>query len=165
MAAPPSGTLPAFLALVSLLALVAVLLFDAGFVVFFLGVFVKRLNAKGCLWALCVGFGMGLFRLAVDTPVKLMSGFEYAEGSLFWIVNNMFFQYYSILILLVCVAVMYAVSYLSEQPDYAKISGLTYATRTAEHRATSRASWNQWDVIATAAVLAAILVAYLYFTG
>ncbi len=96
------------------------------FVVFFLGVFVKRMNARGALSTLVVGFALGMFRLAVDTPVKLVAGFAYAEGSLFWIVNNMFFQYYSILILLVCVAVMYAVSYMSEEPDYEKISGLTY---------------------------------------
>ncbi len=135
------------------------------FVVFFLGVFVKRLNAKGALWALIVGFALGLFRLAVDTPIKLMDGFAYTEGSLFWIVNNMFFQYYSILILLVCVVVMCVVSYMSEAPDYAKISGLTYGTITAEDRAESRASWNRWDVIASAAVLVAILAAYLYFSG
>ena len=135
------------------------------FVVFFFGVFVKRLNAKGALWALIVGFALGLFRLAVDTPVKLTSDFAYEEGSLFWIVNNMFFQYYSILILLVCIVVMYVVSYLTEEPDYAKISGLTYGTITAEDRTESRGSWNKWDVIASAAVLAAILMAYLYFTG
>ena len=135
------------------------------FVVFFLGVFVKRLNAKGALWALIVGFALGLFRLAVDTPIKLMDDFAYAEGSLFWIVSNTFFQYYSILILLVCAAVMYAVSYMSEEPDYARISGLTYGTITAEDRAESRASWNKRDVIASVAVLAAILAAYLYFTG
>ena len=135
------------------------------FVVFFFGVFVKRLNAKGALWALIVGFALGLFRLAVDTPVKLTSVFAYEEGSLLWIVNNMFFQYYSILILLVCIAVMYVVSYLTEEPDYAKISGLTYGTITAEDRTASRGSWNKWDVIASAAVLAAILMAYLYFTG
>jgi solute:Na+ symporter, SSS family len=135
------------------------------FVVFFLGVFVKRMNAKGALWALIVGFALGLFRLAVDTPVKLMDGFAYAEGSLFWIVSNTFFQYYSILILLVCVAVMYMVSLMSEEPDYAKISGLTYGTVTVEDRAASRASWNKWDVIASGLVLAAILAAYLYFTG
>jgi SSS family solute:Na+ symporter len=135
------------------------------FVVFFLGVFVKRLNAKGCLWALIVGFALGLFRLAVDTPVKLMSGFSYTEGSLLWIVNHTFFQYYSILILLVSAAVMYVVSHLSAEPDYAKISGLTYATVTHEHREASRGSWNRWDVIASAAVLVAILAAYLYFTG
>jgi SSS family solute:Na+ symporter len=135
------------------------------FVVFFLGVFVKRLNAKGCLWALIVGFALGLFRLAVDTPVKLISGFKYAEGSFLWVVNNTFFQYYSILILLVSAAVMYVVSHMTEPPDYQKISGLTYATVTAEDQATSRASWNRTDVIGSAAILVGILAAYLYFTG
>jgi SSS family solute:Na+ symporter len=135
------------------------------FVVFFLGVFVKRMNAQGALWALIVGFALGLFRLAVDTPVKLMDDFAYAEGSFFWIVSNTFFQYYSILILLACAAVMYVVSHMSAEPSYEKISGLTYGTITAEDRAASRASWNRWDVIASVAVVAAILAAYLYFTG
>jgi SSS family solute:Na+ symporter len=135
------------------------------FVVFFLGVFSKRMNARGALWALIVGFALGLFRLAIDTPVKLIDDFAYAEGSFFWIVSNTFFQYYSILILLVCIAVMYAVSYMGAAPDYAKISGLTYGTLTAEDRAASRATWNKSDVIASLAVLAVILAAYLYFTG
>ena len=64
------------------------------FVVFFFGVFMKRLNSKGCLAALITGFIMGLFRLAVDTPVKLIGDFAYQQGSLLWIVNNIFFQYY-----------------------------------------------------------------------
>ncbi len=135
------------------------------FVVFFLGVFVKRLNARGALWALVAGFALGLFRLAVDTPVKLIDGFAYSEGSFLWIVNNVFFQYYSILILTVCIAVMVLVSYMTEEPDYEKISGLTYGTITTQDRVASRASWNKWDIIASAAVLAAILAAYLYFTG
>ncbi len=135
------------------------------FVVFFLGVFSKRLNAKGCLWALIVGFALGLFRLAVDTPVKLIHNFSYAEGSFLWIVNNMYFQYYSLLIFLVCIGVMFVVSYMTEEPPYEKIKGLTYGTLTEEDRRASRATWNKWDVIASAAVVAAILAAYLYFTG
>ena len=52
------------------------------FVVFFFGVFMKRLNAKGCLAALIVGFAMGAFRLAIDTPVKLgLEGFAESELS------------------------------------------------------------------------------------
>ncbi|MBN1457122.1 MAG: sodium:solute symporter [Sedimentisphaerales bacterium] len=135
------------------------------FVVFFLGVFNKRLNAKGCLWALIVGFILGLFRLAVDTPVKLIKDFAYAEGSFFWIINNMYFQYYSLLIFLVCIAVMVIVSYMTNEPAYDKINGLTYGTLTDEDRKASRASWNGWDVFWSAAVLAAILAAYLYFRG
>src|SRR5690606_4331402 len=73
------------------------------FTVFFFGVFNRRLNAKGCLAALLVGFAMGLFRLLVDTPVSLgLEGYQagYPEGSLLWIVNNIYFQYYSLLIFL-----------------------------------------------------------------
>jgi SSS family solute:Na+ symporter len=135
------------------------------FVVFFLGVFMKRLNAQGCLWALIVGFAMGLFRLAIDTPVKLLTDFAYTPGSFFWVINNIFFQYYSILILIVCIAVMVGVSYATEEPSYKKIEGLTYATRTAEDRAVSRRSWNKNDVLASAGVLLAILTAYIYFSG
>ncbi len=135
------------------------------FVVFFLGVFMKRLNAKGCLAALITGFSLGLFRLAVDTPVKMVSGFSYAEGSFFWVVNNIFFQYYSLLIFLVCVIVMVVVSYMTGQPSYDKISGLTFGTVTAEHMKESRASWSKGDVLASALVLLLIIGAYLYFTG
>ncbi len=135
------------------------------FVVFFLGVFWKRLNGKGCLAALIVGFLLGLFRLAVDTPVKLIDGFQYQSGSFLWIVNNMFFQYYSIVILVVCVGVMVVVSYLTGEPDYKRISGLTFGTVTPEQRAESRSSLNMMDVLASLAVLGAILAAYLYFNG
>ncbi len=135
------------------------------FVVFFLGVFWKRLNGPGCLAALIVGFIMGLARLAIDTPVKLIEGFQYSEGSLLWIVNNIFFQYYSMLILAVCMVVMVVVSYATREPDYNRISGLTFGTLTAEHRKESRSSWGTVDVVASGLVLVAILAAYLYFRG
>jgi SSS family solute:Na+ symporter len=135
------------------------------FVVFFFGVFLKRLNAKGCLATLVVGFLMGLFRLAVDTPVKLIGGFTYTQGSFLWIVNNIFFQYYSLLIFVVCIIVMVGVSYLTEAPALERISGLTYATLTHEDRRHSRASWSAKEVLASAVVLLIILGVYLYFTG
>ena len=36
---------------------------------------------------------------------------------------------------------------------------------TADQKAVTRASWNQWDVINTGIVLALILAAYVYFSG
>jgi SSS family solute:Na+ symporter len=138
------------------------------FAVFFLGVFMKRLNAKGCLSALVVGFLLGAFRLLVDTPVTLkLAGFEggYAGGSLLWIVNNIYFQYYSLVIFVVSAAVLVGVSYATEAPSEAQLSGLTYATVTGEQSRRTRASWDRRDVIASAVVLLLILAAYLYFNG
>ena len=138
------------------------------FTVFFLGVFFKRMNAKGALAALGVGFLMGLFRLAVDTPVTLgMAGYEggYAHGSFLWIVNNVYFQYYSLLIFLVSAAVMVAVSHLSAPPDEAKLEDLTFATLSETHRRESRASWGASEVAWSCVTLVLILAAYLYFNG
>lgn len=138
------------------------------FAVFFLGIANRRLNAKGCLAALIVGFGLGLFRLAVDTPVSLgLKGYEqgYPENSFLWIVNHIYFQYYSVIILVASAAAMYLVSYATAPPSESQISGLTFATRTEEDRLASRASWNALDVVSSLVVLGLILVAYVYFTG
>jgi SSS family solute:Na+ symporter len=136
--------------------------------VFFLGVFMKRMNAKGCLSALIVGFALGAFRLIVDTPVTLgLAGLGggYAEGSFLWIVNNIYFQYYSLVIFIVSCAVFVGVSYATAPPPEPQIAGLTFATLSASDRAETRASWNRWDVIGSVIVVALILAAYLYFNG
>jgi SSS family solute:Na+ symporter len=138
------------------------------FVVFFLGVFWKRLNAAGCMAALLVGFLMGLFRLGVDTPVTLgLEGYEngHPENSFLWIVNHIYFQYYSLLIFLVSVLVMVLVSLMTSAPNEAHISGLTYGTTTDEHRRATRESWGFVDIFWSAVVLVCIIAAYLYFRG
>lgn len=135
------------------------------FVVFFFGIFNKRLNAKGSLAALITGFVLGLICLGINTPVKLLDGFQYTEGSLPWIINNIFFQYLSIIILIVCAAVMVIVSYLTEAPAYEKIGGLTFETLTDTDRKESRATWNTTDLITSGIVLALIIGAYIYFSG
>jgi SSS family solute:Na+ symporter len=138
------------------------------FVVFFLGVFWKRLNGPGCMAALIVGFLMGIYRLAVDTPIALkLEGYEngWTEGSLPWIVNHIYFQYYSLLIFVVSCVAMVVVSYLTAAPSEERILGLTYGTLTDQHRRESRASWSGLDVFASAAVMVAIVAAYIYFRG
>ncbi len=135
------------------------------FVVFFLGVFWKRMNAKGALAAMAAGFALGIFRMAVDTPVTLMEGFAYEEGSWLWIIHHIYFQYFSVLITLVSAAVMIGVSLATSAPDYKKIESFTFSTATEEDRRVTRMSWNRVDVIASAGILLAILGAYLYFTG
>ncbi len=138
------------------------------FVVFFFGVFWKRLNAQGCLWAMVVGFIIGGFRMVVDTPVTMkLAGFEngYAPGSFLWVVNNINFQYFSVLITVVSAIVMVVMSYVTAAPDYARIKSLTFATATDEDRARTSASWEKKDVFFSAFILACILGAYIYFSG
>jgi solute:Na+ symporter, SSS family len=138
------------------------------FVVFFLGVFWRRANARGCFWALVAGFALGAMRMLIDTPVSLqmpsLAG-GYAHGSLLWVMNNINFQYFSVLITAVSALVLIAVSLSSAAPDAVQIQGLTFATLSSSDRDKSRSSWDWHDVAASAFILACILAAYVYFTG
>jgi SSS family solute:Na+ symporter len=148
-------------------------LFPPVFVVFFFGVFAKRLNAQGCFAAMVVGFILGIFRMAVDTPVTLgWFGYDaqgiargYAEHSLLWIVNNTYFQYFSLFIALVSAVTMVGVSYLTPPPQYERFQGLTFGTAAAEDRRATRESWNWLDVLGSALIVLCILGAYFYFRG
>jgi solute:Na+ symporter, SSS family len=120
-----------------------------------------------------VGFAIGLFRMLVDTPVSLAVwgrdannvAIGYTQGSFLWVVNHIFFQYFSILITIVSIIVMIVVSWLTKAPTYDHIKGLTYGTATAEDSRATRESWHPVDLITSAVVLLCIIGAYLYFTG
>jgi solute:Na+ symporter, SSS family len=138
------------------------------FVVFYLGVFWKRMNWRGCLWSMVVGFALGIFRLAIDTPVALgLGGLAngYTEGSIFWIINKIYFQYFGVLITIASALTAVIVSLMSEEPNYKEIGGLTYGTATDSDHSETRKSWDWRDVAGSAFVLAAIVGAYLYFRG
>ena len=138
------------------------------FVVFFFGVFWKRANAQGCFWSMIVGFLLGLFRMLVDTPVTLgisSAGHGYAPGSFLWVVNQINFQYFSVLIAAVSALVLTVVSLATAKPPDDQIKSLTFGTLSAADRTSSRASWGWSEVAASAFILTCILGAYLYFTG
>ena len=113
-------------------------------------------------------FVLGIFRMLVDTPVTLgLGGLQngYVPGSFFWIINHIYFQYWSVLITIVSAIVMVVVSQMTREPDLAQIQSLTFATVTPEDRARTRASWGWKEVAGSALVLVCILGAYLYFRG
>src|SRR5215831_11410847 len=106
--------------------------------------------------------------MLVDTPVALgLSGLAngYTPGTFLWIVNNIYFQYFSVLITIVSAIVMVGVSHMTAEPDYASIGSLTFETVTEDDKAKTRASWSWKEVAGSALVLTCILGAYLYFRG
>nr|MCR5164897.1 Na+/glucose cotransporter [Thermoguttaceae bacterium] len=131
--------------------------------VFLLGVFWKRMNSKGAMAALILGFILAILRLNVDTMATL--GMEFQEGSFLWLVNSVYFQYYSVVILAVCVISMITVSLMTKAPDYEKLKGLTFGTTSSEERAESRSSWSWGDVLASVLIILGILGSYIFFSG
>jgi SSS family solute:Na+ symporter len=80
-------------------------------------------------------------------------------------VNNIYFQYFSVLITVVSAVVMVVASYATAAPDYERIRSLTFATASDSDRARTRSSWDRREVLASAFILACIIGAYIYFSG
>ena len=125
--------------------------------VFLLGVFFKRLNAKGAYTAMVIGFIIGLIKLTLELFQNNLSGVLHDFAT----IN---FLYFCIYLFLFCVTIMVVISLLTPKPDEDHIRGLTFATTVAEDKAASRASWNKWDVILSLIVLAIVLAVFVYFS-
>jgi len=126
--------------------------------VFLLGIFYKRINAKGAMTALVGGFSVGMIRLVLELNKKHLTGWVHWFAS----VN---FLYFCIFSFLACILVMIIVSLLTQKPSYEKLKGLTYATTVAADKAASRASWGWKEVVFSLFVLGVVAFSLIYFTG
>jgi SSS family solute:Na+ symporter len=126
--------------------------------VFLLGVFFKRLNGKGALAAMVIGFIIGIIKLTLELFQTSLTGALHDFAT----IN---FLYFCIYLFLFSVVIMVVVSLLTPKPNEEHIRGLTFATTVAEDRAASRASWNKWDVILSLIVVVIIISIFTYFSS
>jgi solute:Na+ symporter, SSS family len=125
---------------------------------FLLGVFSKRINAKGAFTAMVAGFIIGILKLVFElVKGQLGSGLLYDFAT-------MNFLYFCIALFVFSVVLMVVISLASPAPDEANIKGLTFATTVAEDKKASRASWSQKDVLLTLLVLVFIIAIFMYFS-
>jgi SSS family solute:Na+ symporter len=126
---------------------------------FLLGVFSKRINAKGAYSSIVIGFIIGIIKLILELSQKNLE-----PGGLTYQFATWNFLYFCIFLFLFSILVMVVVSLLTPKPNEEQLKGLTFATTVAEDRAASRASWNKWDVILSVIVLVIILSIFTYFS-
>ena len=127
--------------------------------VFLLGIFWKRLNAKGAISTLVGGFLVGMFRLIMEVFKDDLSpsGFLYQFAD----VN---FLYFAVYLFVFSVMILVGISYATAAPDYNKISGLSFGTLTESDKEQSRRSWNRRDLILSIVVLVVIVIIMIYFS-
>ncbi len=129
--------------------------------VFLLGLFWKRINSRGAVWALVGGFILGMIKLTcqaffgtgkIESPAVLAAigdfNFLYATGVLF----------------LISIALLVAGSLTSPAPEDDKIRGLTYGSIRAIAGDEIRKSWDLGNKVMAATILALVLGMYGYFS-
>jgi SSS family solute:Na+ symporter len=126
--------------------------------VFLLGLFNDRINNRGAVWGLALGFGLGMLKLTIQA---FFGAEKIANPSILAAIGDFNFLYFSGVLFLICSAIIVAMSYTSAAPDRDQIRGLTYSSIDRE---VVRASWDRKDVIATGVVLGLVATMYIYFS-
>jgi SSS family solute:Na+ symporter len=129
--------------------------------VFLLGLFWKRINSQGAVWALGGGFLLGMFKLTcqaffgagkIENPAFLAAigdfNFLYATGVLF----------------LASIVLLVTGSLTSPAPVAEKIEGLTYGSIKAIAGEEIKKSWDWGNKLMATTILVLVLGIYWYFS-
>jgi len=142
--------------------------------VFLIGVFWKRVNAKGAMVSLVAGFILGMGRLALELQKdRLGDGWLYHYAD----IN---FMHMAILLFVVCSTLLVVVSLLTRPESEAKLAGLTFATAepggatleatkaamaTDTARTKSRSTSKGVEIGLSMLLVAVVAVVWIYFQG
>jgi SSS family solute:Na+ symporter len=127
---------------------------------FLLGLFIKRINARGALFALWTGFILGVARLVLEylTNEKILA---LASGSWLEYLVTMNFLHFAIFLFVVCSAMLIIASLSAPQHSAEKLKNVTY-----EPPADGEASFNlkNQDVWLTLLLFVAVLIVWIFFS-
>jgi SSS family solute:Na+ symporter len=109
--------------------------------VFLLGLFWRRVNARGAIAALGSGFVLGLARLVLE-----LNRASLGDGFLAWYAG-VNFLHFAVLLFVVCSTILVLVSFTAPAPADAQVAGLTLETRAVgAPAAVSNPAWRRTDV-------------------
>ncbi|MBP7462160.1 MAG: sodium:solute symporter, partial [Candidatus Delongbacteria bacterium] len=134
--------------------------------VFVFGIFWKRVNARGAIWALISGGVLGVIRLVIELAVK--------AGSIthpFWVgLASINFLHYAIFLFIVSALILIIVSLMSEAPAASKVAGLTFQTvQTTEVSEPARRMdvknpiWHRLNIILSIILILTVIALWIRF--
>ncbi|MBN1819663.1 MAG: sodium:solute symporter [Prolixibacteraceae bacterium] len=127
--------------------------------VFLLGILSKKTTPTAGFTGLVVGFILGMLRLGLN----IYYGGDTGDGFIYRLIVEPNWLHYEIFIFFTIIILMVIVSFFTERKEATSIQGLYFGSASAEQRRITRESWNKWDVIHSAVILAVVLIFYAYF--
>lgn len=129
--------------------------------VFLLGLFWKRLNGRGAVWALAGGFVLGMFKL---TCQAFFGAGKIQEPAFLAAIGDFNFLYATGILFVASAILMIVGSLTSEPPEEAQIKGLTYASIRELHGEEISRSWDTGNKVLSGIIVTLVLGLYLYFS-
>ena len=120
--------------------------------VFVMGLFWKRMNLRGAVWGLSLGFVLGMAKLGANALWGGADGFAFIQDF-----------YFSGLLLITSIVIVVVASLSAPAPAEVNTKGLTFAGLDPAFKEENRASWNWVDVVSSIVVVGCVLAAYAYF--
>ena len=120
--------------------------------VFVMGLAWKRMNLRGAVWGLSLGFILGMCKLGANIIWGGADGFAFIQDF-----------YFSGILLAVSILIVVVASLSAPAPDAVHTTGLTFAGLDPAFKKENRESWNWIDVLGSMVVVGCVIAAYAYF--
>lgn len=127
--------------------------------VFLLGIASKKTTPQAGFIGLLTGFILGMTRLAF----KIFGSGMSHDNFFYKVFLKANWLHYEIIIFFLIIILMIVISMFTKRADPVKIRGLYVGSATAEEKAVTRASWNNWDLFFSGLIIAVIIGFYIYF--
>ena len=111
------------------------------------------------LVGLITGFVLGMLRLGL----KVFSSGIDTGSTIYRVFLAPNWLHYEIVLFFIVILIIIGTSFFTPKPDQAAIKGLYFGSVTAEQKALTRASWNNWDLLFSGLIIAVIVGFYIYF--
>lgn len=120
--------------------------------VFVMGLVWKRMNLRGAVWGLSLGFILGMAKLVCNIIWGGDAGFALIQDF-----------YFSGILLAMSIAIVVVASLTAPAPDAANVNGLNFFALDKKFKEENRESWNWVDVTGSCIVVGLVICAYAYF--
>ena len=133
--------------------------------VFILGILWKRVNSKAAITTLMAGLVLLIMRLGSEIYYQPEISSDIIVDSYMFIFATINFSHMAILMFTFSILLCVGVTLSTSEPEYSKITGLSFGTLTKEQKLENKNSYEKIDVVLSIILVVIIIGILSYFTG
>ena len=133
--------------------------------VFILGILWKRVNSKAAITTLMAGLILLIMRLGSEIYYQTEISSDIIIDSYMFVFATINFSHMAILMFIFSILLCVGVTLSTSEPEYSKITGLSFGTLTKKQKLENKNSYETIDVILSVSLIIIVVAILSYFTG